>query len=100
MLPTADKAVVRPVVGGLNSNCAGAEESVAHTLSTEENDEVSTLDSNFRFVGYTRSLARLFSYFAFTSDVGVAFSPVVSAKIVNAAYFTTLGYCYYRNEGM
>jgi len=62
--------------------------------SSERNDESSTLDSNFRYIGYTRSLARLFRYFAFSSDIGVAFSPVVSAKIVSAAYYTTLGYCF------
>ena len=76
-----------------SENDAPAVADIANATS-EENDESSTLDSNFRYIGYTRSLARLFRYFAFSSDIGVAFSPVVSAKIVSAAYYTTLGYCF------
>lgn len=51
-------------------------------------------DTNARYVGYTRSLARLARYLAFTSDVGEAFRPVVDSRIVSFAYFVSFSYCF------
>jgi fission process protein 1 len=62
--------------------------------AAEEVEEPSTLDSNLRYVGYSRSLSKLFRYLAFTSDLGEAFRPVVNARIVNLAYAVSFGYCF------
>lgn len=46
-----------------------------------------------RYFAYSASFARLFRYLAFTSDVGEALRPVVSARLVNASYGVAFGYC-------
>lgn len=56
-------------------------------------NDVRTTDSVARYAGYSRSLAKIFRYLAFTSDFGEAMRPVVSSRIVTSAYAVSFGYC-------
>lgn len=68
---------------------------VNNKINTDDDDDDTKLqDTNARYVGYTRSLARLARYLAFTSDVGEAFRPVVDSRIVSFAYFISFSYCF------
>lgn len=101
MSPNVDKKIEAMVVAELKKQDLKADEATVATVaavvakvSGEEPDEPSTLDSNLRYAGYTRSLSKLFRYLAFTSDLGEAFRPVVSATVVNMAYAISFGYCF------
>ena len=99
MAPNVDKKKIEEIVAAemQKQNLKGEDVTVSVVITEPvqaEVDEPSTLDSNFRYAGYTRSLAKLFRYLAFTSDLGEAFRPVVNVGIVNLAYAISFGYCF------
>lgn len=49
----------------------------------------------FRLLAYASRLSRFSRYLAFTSDVGEAFRPVISNRIVNACYGVSFTYVAY-----
>jgi len=59
-------------------------------IEAVEKGDVDTVDSNLRYIAYLARLRPLLlpatRYLAYTSDVGEAFRPVVSPKLVTAAY--------------
>ena len=75
-----------------SSNNSNNNESDINT--TVEIHDTKLSDTNARYAGYTRSLAKLARYLAFTSDVGEAFRPVVDSRIVTLAYVVSFGYCF------
>lgn len=99
MAPNVDKKIEELVAAemkrqNLKEDDATVSAVVAKVIEKEDVDEPSTLDSNLRYAGYSRSLAKLFRYLAFTSDLGEAFRPVVNVAIVNLAYAISFGYCF------
>jgi len=99
MAPNVDKKKIEEIVAAeiQKQNLKGEDATVSVVVAESGKvveEEPSTLDSNFRYAGYSRSLAKLFRYLAFTSDLGEAFRPVVNVAIVNLAYAISFGYCF------
>ncbi len=49
-------------------------------------EDLKTTDTNARYIAYSRLLARLSRYLAFTSDVGEAFRPLAHPYVVKGTY--------------
>lgn len=60
--------------------------------NTKDDDRFDANETPFRYLAYFNRLARFQRYLAFTSDVGEAFRPVLSSKLVNLSYGISFAY--------